>query len=71
MGQRGDGGRHVEGGPGLVGRQELGAVGNSLVLLLSGCGVGAMGSEGWSSHREGGQLWWCGGDRGNGGEEQA
>ena len=69
LGQQGGGVRRGEDVPGLAGRGELGAVGNSQVPSLSDCGVEAMGNEVWWSHTEDG-LWWCGGVE-NGGEEQA
>ena len=61
--------RHGEDVLGLARKGESGAVDNSQVPLLSGCGVEARGNEGLSSHREDGELWWCGGAE-SGGEEQ-
>ena len=46
MGQLGGGVRHGEDGPGLARRAELGEVDNLKVLLLSDCGVEAMGNVG-------------------------
>ena len=49
--------RHGEDVLGLARKGESGAVDNSQVPLLSGCGVEARGNEGLSSHREDGELW--------------
>ena len=69
VGRQEGGVRHGEDVLGLARKGELGAVDNSQVPLLSGCGVEARGNEGLSSHREDGELWWCGGAE-SGGEGQ-